>query len=66
MKCEKKDKLCIVFRYNDFDNQELYCVVRYACVITEGTEADFFGDDSVDVSAPVEAAVIEEDAQEIP
>ena len=43
-KVNHKDKTCIFFRHDDFDdNQLLHCVERYAKVITEGGAADFFG-----------------------
>ena len=38
----KVEKLCIVFRHDDFPNIELHCTERYANVLEEGAEPDFF------------------------
>ena len=62
----KQDRVCIVFRHNDFDDLELYCAERYARVITEGAEADLFVDDDVVVAEVVEAENVQEEAQEVP
>ena len=65
-KVNKVDRVCIVFRHNDFEGQELYCAERYSSVITEGAEADFFVDDSVVEAEVVEAEVVVEEAEEVP
>ena len=38
----RAEKRCIIFRQDDFPNAELHCVERYATVIEEGVEADYF------------------------
>ena len=51
-KVNHKDKMCVHFRSEDFDdNQLLHCVERYAKVVTEGGTADFF---ALDMSAEEE------------
>jgi hypothetical protein len=37
-----KEQLCILFHHEDFKNLQLYCQERYAKVITEGPDAEFF------------------------
>ena len=42
IKVNRKDQVCIFFWHDDFPNQRLHCVERYANVITEGGVAGFF------------------------
>ena len=35
-KVNNKEKVCIMFRHNDFENEELHCAQRYVKVLTEG------------------------------
>ena len=57
-KVNRVDKMCIFFRHDDFDdNQLLHCVERYAKVLTEGGPADIFDLDLVVGEEAVSVAV---------
>ena len=57
-------KLFIMFCHDDFPNIEIYCIDRYAAVITESQAADYFDqvEDDVDNEDDVEG----NDQQELP
>ena len=71
IKKEKKkingsEKICIVFRHDDFDNQEIYCSERYAKVLTEGNEVDFFTDVTVQAEEEKDALDDADEATLVP
>ena len=47
-KVNRQEKTCIIFRHNDFSDEEIYCAERYAKVVAEGNEADLFVDNVVE------------------
>ena len=59
-------KWCVVFRHDDFPNQELHCSERYAVVQQEGAEADYFQQVQVDNNQEDAAVEQEENAIETP
>ena len=65
-KVNQQDKQCIIFRHNDFDNQEIYCAERYARVLTEGSEVDFFTGVPVGVEVTEEVKEGEEEEIAVP
>ena len=65
-KVNQQDKQCIIFRHNDFDNQEIYCAERYARVLTERNEVDFFTGVPVGVEVTEEVKEGEEEEIAVP
>ena len=65
-KVNKQDKRCIVFRHSDFENVEIYCAERYARVLTEGSEADFFNATTIEAEVTEEAREDHQESQLVP
>ena len=65
-KVNNKEKVCIVLRHNDFENEELHCAQRYVKVLTEGNEADFFSGECVEATVIAEEENRSDEAQEVP
>ena len=40
-----KDKTCIVFRHDQFPNEELYCCAKFCKVLKEGSPTDYFDEE---------------------
>lgn len=65
-KIHGSEKICIVFRHNDFENQELYCSERYAKVLTEGNEVDYITEVTVEAEREENAVDNEDEARVVP
>ena len=65
-KIKGSEKICIVFRHNDFENQELYCSEPYAKVIAEGNEVDFFTGVTVETEREIDALDNENEERVVP
>ena len=44
-KVNRKDQMCIIFTYRDFDDVKIYYTQRFAVVTKEETESEFFTED---------------------
>ena len=50
----RKDKTCIVFRHDQFPNQELYCCAKFCKVVKEGSPTDYFDEEELVPASTVE------------
>ncbi|KAG7342128.1 hypothetical protein IV203_004158 [Nitzschia inconspicua] len=60
----KRLQVCIVFRHDDFPNEEIYCHERFCRVEVESPTAQLFGD--IEADEDVEVVEEEEPTDELP
>ena len=67
-KMNNKEQMCFIFNHTDFDDTRLYCVLRYAKVLTEGDESGLFQKETSTEIAVAEEVLSrnEEDGDDIP